>query len=92
MSLLPLYEYPDPILRQKAEPVTKFDDELRTFLNDMLETMYADHGAGLAAPQVGVSKRMIVLDAEQEDDENGNHKKMPQKFGGINKNTYLCKR
>ncbi len=75
MSLLPLYEYPDPILRQKAEPVTKFDDELRTFLNDMLETMYADHGAGLAAPQVGVSKRMIVLDAEQEDDENGNHKK-----------------
>ncbi len=75
MSLLPLYEYPDPILRQKTEKVIKFDDELRTFLDDMLETMYADHGAGLAAPQVGVSKRMIVIDAEQEDDENGNHKK-----------------
>lgn len=75
MSILILREYPDPILHQKAESVTKFDDELRLFLDDMLETMYADHGAGLAAPQVGVSKRMIVLDAEQKEDEDGHHQK-----------------
>lgn len=75
MTKLALREYPDPILHQKAETVTKFDDDLRTFLSDMLETMYLDHGVGLAAPQVGVSKRMIVIDAEQGEDENGNHQK-----------------
>jgi len=74
MSILPLCEYPDPILHQKCERVLRIDDELRSFLDDMLETMYADHGAGLAAPQVGVLKRMIVIDAEQED-EDGHHKK-----------------
>ena len=67
MSILPLREYPDPILHQKAQSVAKIDDEIRLFLDDMLETMYADRGAGLAAPQVGVSKRMIVLDAEQKE-------------------------
>ena len=75
MTVLPLREYPDPILHQKAEMVLKIDDNIRTFLDDMLETMYADHGVGLAAPQVGVSKRMIVIDAEQEEDENGGYKK-----------------
>lgn len=72
MSLLPLYEYPHPILRQKAAPVETVDEELRRFLDDMLETMYADKGVGLAAPQVGVSKRVIVIDAHQhESDEDG---------------------
>lgn len=75
MTILPLREYPDPVLSQKSETVTKIDDKLRSFLDDMLETMYADHGAGLAAPQVGVLKRMIVLDAEQEDDDEGHHKR-----------------
>jgi len=75
MSILPLREYPDPILHQKAQSVAKIDDEIRLFLDDMLETMYADRGAGLAAPQVGVSKRMIVLDAEQKEDEDGHHQK-----------------
>jgi len=75
MSVLPLKEYPDPILHQKAEPVGKIDDALCAFLDDMLETMYVDGGCGLAAPQVGVLKRMIVIDAEQEEDENGHHKK-----------------
>lgn len=69
MSILKLYEYPHPILHQKAEKVLKVDDELRKFLDDMLETMYADKGVGLAAPQVGVSKRVIVIDAEQHDDD-----------------------
>ena len=75
MSILKLFEYPDPILTQKSLPVEKFDNELKRFLADMLETMYTDHGAGLAAPQVGVLKRIIVIDAFQQDDEEGNLKK-----------------
>ena len=75
MSVLPLREYPDPVLHQKCEAVHQIDDKLRLFLDDMLETMYADRGVGLAAPQVGVSKRMIVIDASQEEDEEGHHKK-----------------
>lgn len=67
MSILKLYEYPDEVLRQKCERVTKVDSELRKFLDDMLETMYADKGCGLAAPQVGVSKRIIVLDPNPSD-------------------------
>ena len=73
MSILKLYEYPHPILHQKAERVLKVDDELRKLLDNMLETMYADKGVGLAAPQVGVSKRIIVIDTEQRD-EDGNYK------------------
>lgn len=73
MSRLPLYEFPHPILHQKAQRVTSVTDETRRFLDDMLETMYADKGVGLAAPQVGVSKRIIVIDAEQRD-ENGQYK------------------
>lgn len=72
MSVLKLYEYPHPVLHLKAEKVIKVDDELRRFLDDLLETMYADKGVGLAAPQVGVSKRMIVIDTEQRD-EDGNY-------------------
>lgn len=73
MSVLDLYEYPHPILAQKAERVLKVDDSIRKLLDDMLETMYADKGVGLAAPQVGVSKRIIVIDTEQRD-EDGNYK------------------
>ena len=69
MAVLKLYEYPHPILRQKCEKVSIVDDEMRIFLNDMLETMYADKGCGLAAPQVGVSKRVVVLDYATEEDE-----------------------
>lgn len=68
MAKLKVYEYPHPILKQKAAKVEKVDDELRRFLDDMLETMYEAVGVGLAAPQVGVSKRVVVIDAEQEDD------------------------
>jgi len=71
MAKLKIYEYPHPILKQKAAKVDKVDDELRRFLDDMLETMYASAGVGLAAPQVGVSKRIVVIDAEQESDGNG---------------------
>ncbi|MBQ8870422.1 MAG: peptide deformylase [Alphaproteobacteria bacterium] len=67
MSVLELYEYPHPILEQKAESVLKVDADIQKFLDDMLETMYASRGVGLAAPQVGVSKRIIVIDAEQKE-------------------------
>lgn len=69
MAVLKLYEYPDEVLRQKCERVTKIDDELRKFLDDMLETMYVDKGCGLAAPQVGVTKRIIVLDPNPSDED-----------------------
>ena len=52
MAKLKIYEYPDPVLKQKAAPVEKVDDGLRRLLDDMLETMYAAAGVGLAAPQV----------------------------------------
>lgn len=51
------------VLRQKAAPVTEYDDDLRALVADMFETMYAAEGRGLAAPQVGVSKRLFVMDA-----------------------------
>ena len=56
-------------MKKKAQKVDKVDDEIRQLLDDMLETMYADAGVGLAAPQVGVSKRIVVIDVEQDGDE-----------------------
>lgn len=69
MAVLKLYEYPDEVLRQKCVRVGKVDDDLRKFLDDMLETMYVDKGCGLAAPQVGVTKRIIVLDSNPSDED-----------------------
>lgn len=69
MAVLKLYEYPDEVLRKKCVRVTKVDDGLRRFLDDMLETMYVDKGCGLAAPQVGVTKRIIVLDSNPSDED-----------------------
>ncbi len=63
--ILPLITVPDPILRQKARPVKKVSKRIKTLAQDMLETMYAADGVGLAAPQVGVSERVIVLDVGQ---------------------------
>ena len=57
---------PDPILREKSAPLEKVDDELRSLLDDMLETMYAAPGIGLAAVQVGVLKRLIVIDVSKD--------------------------
>ncbi|HPW44847.1 MAG TPA: peptide deformylase [bacterium] len=58
--------HPNPILRKVAKPVLEVDDEIRTLLADMVETMYADGGVGLAAPQVAVSLRVIVIDIDSE--------------------------
>jgi peptide deformylase len=54
--------YPDPVLRKKAAPVKTIDDDLRRLVDDMVETMYAEPGVGLAAPQIGVSLRLMVTD------------------------------
>ena len=62
MALLPIIQYPDPVLAAKAEPVTEFNDELRKLAADMAETMYAAPGVGLAANQVGSLKRIVVID------------------------------
>ena len=69
MSLLKIHHYPDPVLKQKATPVTSFDAELRQLAGDMLDTMYAAPGVGLAAPQVGISRRLIVLDCSGKESE-----------------------
>ena len=66
MAILPILHYPDPRLRNKALPVEGVDHEVRTLLDDMLETMYAAPGIGLAAPQVNASKRVIVIDISEE--------------------------
>ncbi|MGA3134561.1 MAG: peptide deformylase [Terracidiphilus sp.] len=60
--ILKILKYPEPVLSQPGEPVTEFDAELRKLVADMFETTYASQGIGLAAPQVGVSKRVAVID------------------------------
>ena len=62
MSILNILKEPDPILRKKSTPVTVVDKSIKKLLHDMLETMYAAPGIGLAAAQVGVLKRLVVID------------------------------
>lgn len=62
MAKLSILLYPSPVIRKKSVPVTSIDGELQRFIDDMVETMYAAPGMGLAAPQVGALKRVIVLD------------------------------
>src|SRR5206468_12120450 len=62
MALLNIVHYPDPVLLTPGDPVTEFDDDLKKLVSDMFETMYAAPGVGLAAVQVGVSKRLFVMD------------------------------
>ncbi len=66
MAILPIRNYPDPVLRETAKPVTVIDADLRTLAQDMIETMKDANGIGLAAPQVGVSLRMVVVDFDPE--------------------------
>jgi peptide deformylase len=62
MAVLKLVTWPNPILETPADPVTKFDDDLRKLADDMFETMYAAPGVGLAGVQVGIAKRLFVMD------------------------------
>ena len=68
--ILEIKTFPNEILRQKAKPVTEFNEELHTLLDNMLETMYEAKGLGLAAPQVGLSLRLFVLDDLPEPNKN----------------------
>jgi len=69
MALLPILRFPDPRLRKVAEPVARIDDAIRRLARDMAETMYEAPGIGLAATQVDVHKRLIVIDASETRDE-----------------------
>jgi peptide deformylase len=66
MSILKIYQYPAEVLRQKATPVDTFDGELARLAKDMAETMYDAPGIGLAAPQVGVSRQLVVVDTSRD--------------------------
>jgi peptide deformylase len=69
MSILTILHFPDPRLRNKAEPVEVVDDSIRTLVDDMFETMYQAPGIGLAAVQVNVYKRMLVIDISEDKDQ-----------------------
>ena len=69
MSLRTILTFPDPILRQKAKEISIFDDSLQSLVSTMLDTMYDAPGVGLAAPQIGESVQLIVVDVSKEDDE-----------------------
>ena len=68
MAILKIYETPEPVLRQISKPVETVDDALRAFIADMFETMYNAPGIGLAAVQVGVPKRLLVMDLQEPED------------------------
>lgn len=71
MAMLPILTAPDPRLKQISKPVDKVDAEIARLMDDMLETMYAAPGIGLAAPQVGVLKRVLVIDIDREGEQTG---------------------
>jgi len=66
--IYPIVKFGDPVLETPAAPVTTYDDKLRTLIDDMFESMYAAHGVGLAAPQIGISKRIAVIDVTFKED------------------------
>jgi len=68
MAVLEIQKFPAPILKKKADSVSVFDEDLQKLIDDMIETMYAAPGVGLAAPQVGVSQRLAVIDISSKDD------------------------
>jgi len=68
-NILKIIIAPDPVLKQVTQPITAIDDKLRGFLDDMLATMYHARGVGLAAPQVGISQRVMVIDPVRDSDE-----------------------
>jgi peptide deformylase len=69
MAIREIVKYPHPILKKRCEEVDRIDDELRTLIQDMIETMYSANGVGLAACQVGVPRRIVVLDVSPMDPE-----------------------
>jgi peptide deformylase len=80
MAIRAIVEVPDPLLRQKSTPVEKVDDEVRALIADMFETMYDAPGIGLAAIQVGVPKRILVIDLQEPAEEGGEPVRDPRVF------------
>src|SRR4051795_7053181 len=80
MAIRPIVEVPDPRLREISKPVEKVDDEVRELVRDMFETMYEAPGIGLAAIQVGVPKRILVIDLQEPEEEGGEPVKDPRVF------------
>jgi peptide deformylase len=80
MAILPIIETPDPLLRRKSSPVEAVTPELRALIDDMFETMYAAPGIGLAAIQVGVPKRLLVIDLQEPEEEDGEPVRRPLVF------------
>ena len=80
MSILPIIEVPDPVLRSTSTPVERVDDELRAFAADMFETMYAAPGIGLAAVQVAMPRRLFVIDLQEPEEEEGEPVRKPLLF------------
>lgn len=71
MSILDIVTLPHTILRQKVRPVTRFDDELQTLIDNMIETMRSANGVGLAAPQIGENRRLAIIESLPDYDEDG---------------------
>ena len=69
MAVLPVIVAPDPRLKVKSEPVDSVDETIRTLMDDMLDSMHDHNGIGLAAPQIGVTKRVIVIDVAPKDED-----------------------
>jgi peptide deformylase len=67
MAIRPILTLPDPLLRKKAKPIERVDADLRRLMDDMLATMYDAPGIGLAAPQIGISRRLIVMDPAKDE-------------------------
>jgi peptide deformylase len=80
MALLPIIEVPDPRLKQVSAPVTAVNDAIRALIADMFETMYAAPGIGLAAVQVGVPERLLVIDLQEPEEEGGEPVRDPRVF------------
>jgi peptide deformylase len=80
MAIRPIVEVPDPRLREISKPVEGVDDELRTLVSDMFDTMYDAPGIGLAAIQVGVPKRVLVIDLQEPEEEGGEPVRDPRVF------------
>ena len=80
MALLPIFETPHPILKQISSPVEEIDDGVRRLIDDMFDTMYAAPGIGLAAIQVGVPKRLLVIDLQEPVEEGGEPVRDPRVF------------
>ena len=78
--MLPIIETPDPRLRTISTPVETIDDDLQQLIDDMFETMYDAPGIGLAAIQVGVPKRILVIDLQEPEEEEGEPVRKPRVF------------